>query len=96
MLASDHSSSGKSIQSYFAQKIKCKEGEEANESVSNKTLPPIRESESSPITTTPASNLAQGGESAVNCLTNILPSSNHAHNPLMRLRMNKTEDQQKA
>ena len=71
IIASDHSSSGESIQSYFARKIKCKEGEETNEGDLSKTLPPIKESDSSPITITPASNLTQGGESTGTGLTSI-------------------------
>ena len=77
MLASDRSSSGESIQSYFARKIKCKEDEETNEGDSSKTLPPIKESDSSLITITPddnltqASNLTQGEKSAGTGLTSI-------------------------
>ena len=45
-------------------------GEETNDIASNKTLPPIKESESSPITTTPACNLVQRDESSGVGLTN--------------------------
>ena len=71
MLASDHSSSEESIQSYFARKIKYKEGEEANKDDSTKTLPPIRESDSSPMTITPAGNSTQGDKSAGTGLTSV-------------------------
>ena len=71
MLASDHGSSEESIQSYFARKIKSKEGEEKNESTSNKTLLPIKESESSPIAVTPARKPVQRGKSTGDCPTRI-------------------------
>ena len=71
MLASDNSSSGKSIQAYFSRKIRSREGEETGQSTISGTLPTIRESESSPITTTPVSNLSQRGSPTEVGLTNM-------------------------
>ena len=41
MLASDYSSSGESVQAYFARKIRSREGEETSESAISGTLPPL-------------------------------------------------------
>ena len=86
MLATDHSSSEESIQSYFARIIKGREVEETNEGEPSKALSPVKESDSSPITVTPAGNLAQGG-----LVLLALPSSDHAHNSLMGPKESRTE-----
>ena len=59
MLASDQSSSEESIQSYFTRKVRCTEGDASKNGNLSKTLSPIKESDSSPISITPAGDLTQ-------------------------------------
>ena len=64
MLASDQSSSEESIQSYFTRKVRCTEGDASNNGNLSKTLSPIKESDSSPISITPAGDLTQERKTA--------------------------------